>query len=384
MLSRVSLQNFKASRNVSVRLGQLTILSGLNGSGKSTLLQALAVLKQSYSRTGRIDEMRIRGPLIQLGSFADILADGADTDVVTIEVEEDGRVYVWKISDDAMGGYANLSARPPEGAYPPTLINDNFQVLHADRIVPQPFYSRSSAEPFSLGPLGPRGEFTAELLANSDATREKVSHLRECPRAGLYLTEELMQKVAPTSTLLDQVAGWLQQLSPGARISSKFLSGTDEVVMQYDYVGRAGIGESDRRIRPSNVGFGLTYSLPIIVACLTAKIGSLLLLENPEAHLHPQGQFALGGLIARTAADGVQLIVETHSDHLLNGVRLAVKNGIVRSDQVVPHYFKRDVSTGDVEVQSPAILESGRMAAWPEGFFDQWDVSLDQLLDMHE
>ena len=381
MLSRISLSNFKASRNVNVRLGQLTILSGLNGSGKSTLLQALTVLKQSYSRHGRIDAMRIRGPLIQLGSFPDILSDGADSDVVTIEIEEDARVYIWKMNSDSEGGYATLSARPPEGAFPPTLINDNFQVLHADRIVPQPFYSKSSAEPFSLGPLGPRGEFTAELLANSDATREKVSSLRECPRVGLYITEDLMQKVAPTAALLDQVAGWVQQLSPGARISSKFLAGTDEVVIQYDYVGRTGISESDRKIRPSNVGFGLTYSLPIIVACLTARAGGLLLIENPEAHLHPQGQAALGELIARAAADGVQVIVETHSDHLLNGIRLSVKKGLIRSGEVVPHYFRRDVASGDIDVQTPAILDSGRMAAWPEGFFDQWEISLDQLLD---
>jgi len=104
-------------------------------------------------------------------------------------------------------------------------------------------------------------------------------------------------------------------------------------------------------------------------------------LENPEAHLHPQGQAALGELIARCVTDGVQIIVETHSDHLLNGLRLAVKNKHLRSEEVVMHFFSRSVETGEVFVQSPAVLESGRLSNWPDGFFDQWDKNIEALLD---
>jgi predicted ATPase len=107
----------------------------------------------------------------------------------------------------------------------------------------------------------------------------------------------------------------------------------------------------------------------------------LLLLENPEAHLHPQGQAALGELIARCANDGIQIIVETHSDHLLNGVRLAVKKGLIANADVVLHFFSRSVETGEAFVQSPAILENGRLSNWPDGFFDQWDKDVDALLE---
>ncbi len=207
-----------------------------------------------------------------------------------------------------------------------------------------------------------------------------MSPARLAPLRGLYLTKEVVEKAAPTTTLLDQVAGWLQQLSPGARLEARLIPGTDDVALQYQYVGQTGTAESGRNIRPSNVGFGLTYCLPIIVACLAAPEGSLLLLENPEAHLHPQGQAALGTLLAKTAADGVQVVVETHSDHLLNGVRIAVKSGLVSADCVVNHYFRRDVESGEVMVQSPAVLADGSVSAWPEGFFDQWDAALDQLL----
>jgi len=194
------------------------------------------------------------------------------------------------------------------------------------------------------------------------------------------LTDFLLEKVAPTNGLLDQVAGWLQQLSPGARLKTIFLPGTDEVLLQFSYVGKELVSGSNL-YRPTNVGFGLTYSLPIIVSCLAASEGALLLLENPEAHLHPRGQAALGELIARTASDGVQVIVETHSDHLINGIRLAVKRKLLKTEDVVLHFFSRTVETGEAFVQSPAVLENGRLSNWPAGFFDQWDKDIDALLD---
>src|SRR6185312_11239044 len=155
------------------------------------------------------------------------------------------------------------------------------------------------------------GEFVVEYLLSESARKHIVSEARLPPRAGFNVTEELLLKTAPTHSLLDQVAGWMQQLSPGVRISADELVGTDDVVLRYNYVGRAGVNESSRLIRPANVGFGLTYSLPIVVACLSAEAGTLLLLENPEAHLHPQGQAALGELMVRAASEGVQILVET-------------------------------------------------------------------------
>jgi predicted ATPase len=118
-----------------------------------------------------------------------------------------------------------------------------------------------------------------------------------------------------------------------------------------------------------------------VVACLSAKKGGILLIENPEAHLHPQGQTSLGRLLGCCVQDGIQVIVETHSDHLLNGVRLAVKKGELPSGDVAIHFFTRSVEKGDVTVDSPKISNTGRLSSWPSGFFDEWDKSLDQLLE---
>ena len=94
--------------------------------------------------------------------------------------------------------------------------------------------------------------------------------------------------------------------------------------------------------RAPNAGFGISYALPIVVAALRAAAGGLLLVENPEAHLHPAGQSRIGGFLARVAADGVQVFVETHSDHVLNGIRVAVADGsaALLPEQAAIHFFR--------------------------------------------
>lgn len=130
--------------------------------------------------------------------------------------------------------------------------------------------------------------------------------------------------------------------------------------------------------RPTNVGFGLTYALPIVVACLTAGPGSLILLENPEAHLHPRGQSRMASLIAAAASAGAQLVVETHSDHVLDGTRLAVKQGRLAASDTAVHFFRGNGA--GVEIITPTVAEDGSLSEWPEGFFDESENTLDQLL----
>lgn len=142
-----------------------------------------------------------------------------------------------------------------------------------------------------------------------------------------------------------------------------------------------GIRTSNRTsfLRPTHTGFGLTQTLPVVAAALSAGSGDLLLVENLEVRLHPAGQAAMGMFLAEAAAAGVQVIVETHSDHVLNGVRRAVKDGVLPFDHAALHFFRpRDVEeTGDApQVVSPMLDDNGNIDHWPDGFFDQFNKDM--------
>jgi predicted ATPase len=374
MLSQLRLRNFKSARELPVSIRPLTVLAGLNGSGKSTVLQSLAVLKQSLDEGGRTPRLHLRGPLVQLGRGQDVLFEGATED----EIE---------IAPTTSSGSARFVGRVVPGSDTLELVSpvqdlgdlfDHFQYIQADRITPRTQYDQASAVHVEKGWLGVHGEFTVDFLRLRGA--DKVSAVRAFPRDALGVSEDLYKRVAPTDTLIDQTAGWLQQLSPGVQIFSEEIGSTDAVSLLFQYTGTS-IASGSRRMRATNVGFGLTYSLPIVVACLACPRGALVLLENPEAHLHPQGQAALGSLLARAAADGVQILVETHSDHVLNGIRIAVKGRTVGADDVALNYFIRDAESAESTIQFPKVMPDGQLMDWPVGFFDQWDRSLSSLLE---
>ena len=88
--------------------------------------------------------------------------------------------------------------------------------------------------------------------------------------------------------------------------------------------------------------------------------------------MHPAGQALMGQFLADVARAGIQVVVETHSDHVLNGVRRAVKTGCIESEQVAIHFFRAG-SDEHPQVLSPTLDDTGNIDDWPEGFFDQFD-----------
>ena len=131
--------------------------------------------------------------------------------------------------------------------------------------------------------------------------------------------------------------------------------------------------------RPVHTGFGLTQVLPIVAAALSADRDDLLLIENPEVHLHPAGQAAMGEFMAEVASAGVQVVVETHSDHVLNGIRRAVRSGTLPPEGAALHFFRprgEDEQDRIPQVQSPLLDAEGNIDSWPEGFFDQFDKDM--------
>ena len=114
---------------------------------------------------------------------------------------------------------------------------------------------------------------------------------------------------------------------------------------------------------------------------LSSIPGDVLLIENPEAHLHPQGQVAMGRLISLVAASGVQILLETHSDHILNGIRISVKKECISNELVTINYFYQENQAPYRHlVKNPRILKNGKLDKWPDGFFDEWENAMFELL----
>ncbi|WP_329306226.1 DUF3696 domain-containing protein [Streptomyces sp. NBC_01260] len=381
MIEQLSLTNFKAFQSADIRLAPVTLLTGLNSSGKSTVLQSLALLRQSYdsgilmSTDGDTDihgGLLLDGDLVELGTGQDLLHEdftteqpGMDPAISIAFKTADKKTYTWSAryapEQDVLP--LEISTRKADWGDVP-LFSRHFQYLKADRIVPATTYPRSHHQAIGRGFLGSRGEHAVNFLRH---------HAQYVVPEG----DPLRHPEAGGHTLLDHVVAWMQELCPGVNLEASEIPGIDSVRLSFGFGGTAGL-DSTRRRRPTNVGFGLTYALPIVVACLTAGPGSLILLENPEAHLHPRGQSRMASLIAAAASAGAQLVVETHSDHVLDGTRLAVKQGRLAAGDTAVHFFRGNGA--GVEIITPTVAEDGSLSEWPEGFFDESDHTLDQLL----
>lgn len=371
MFDRLTLHNFKAFKDVSIPLRSLTLLSGLNGSGKSTTLQALALLRQSWD-TGYLHTrgLLLNGDLVALGNGTDVLHDQHDDDFISIQLHDAETECTWTASYGALEDVLPFSQVPDFGFLTGLeqqrgLFGHCFQYLRADRSSPAVSFPKAYHLVSERRFLGSRGEFTTHFLS-------------------LYRDEDvpspLRHPKEPAPGLLSQVNAWLKEFSPGVSLEVEDIARTDTMRLDYFYGGSAGLSGSNP-YRSTNVGFGLTYVLPVLVACLASAKGSWFLIENPEAHLHPQGQAAIGQLLARCAAIGNKVIVETHSDHVLNGVRLAVKDGDIDASEVGINFFKRGETSVQPKHIQPELTPSGRVTSWPDGFFDQWDKALDRLVD---
>lgn len=369
MIKWLRLVNFKCFEDQSLWCAPLTILSGLNGMGKSTVLQSLLLLRQSYQQgTLSKDGLALNGDLLCIGNAKDALFEGAQEDSIAFEIGLDNGVEAsWAFKYDSKADVMALSSSPSiSDIFRSSLFNDDFQYLQSERIGPRVFYGTSDYLVRQHKQLGKQGEYTAHFLSlfgNSDIS---------CPSAK-HPDESIVKLKA-------QVEAWLSEVSPGIHIEFTENVRLDVIDLQYSFV--ADNTPATNPYRATNVGFGITYLLPVLVAILSSSPGSLILIENPEAHLHPRGQVKVGELLARAASCGVQILVETHSDHVLNGMRIAVHDRLVAPEMVVAHFFERNTRDqhGYTSVTSPRISEDGRFDYIPEGFFDEWDRSLDALL----
>ena len=371
MLTKIGLTNFKAFDELTLRCAPLTLLCGLNGTGKSSVIQALLLLRQS-AQSGALwppsIQLELSGVLADIGTGGDALHEDAVRDVLGFELWRSEIVSPWSLSfrvlSDEGANNDQLAAMdvaeeqldrwrmvPPFGG--------DVNYVSAERIGPRKLYVHSEAMA-SRRDLGVRGEFALNYLSE---------------QRGVLSADDPRASSADGGRVRDVINRWLAEVSPGARLNMEKIVQADALVAGFSFDRTGDI--ATRSFRATNVGFGLSYVLPVLTALL-AKSGTLCLIENPEAHLHPSGQTRLAELFAQAALARVQVIVKTHSDHFLDGVRIAVRDGLLSSEDVAIHYFRREGTKATVT--SPQVDAEGRLSHWPDGFFDQHEDNLSRLL----
>ena len=364
MLTRLELRYFKCFDLLRLPIAPLTLLTGLNASGKSSVLQAIVLLHQTMRDHEWSTRLVLNGSGVRLGAASDV----AGRSGFEIALEDDDNVYRWEFAGarQDMSMAARLVAindrvfkvpqelrylLPPdeaEAASPFTSPLRDLTYITAERMAPQEAYPLE--DPHLVRVVGPRGEHAVSVLHWG----------RDEP-----VIDELVMRDVP-ALRLHQVQRRMSILFPGCEIDLQKAPRANAVTL-----GLRTSNATDFH-SPIHTGFGLTQILPIMVAALSATSGDIILIENPEVHLHPAGQALMGQFLADMAQAGIQVIVETHSDHVLNGVRRAVKACRVESGQVAIHYFRSPFGE-TTQVLSPALDDSGNIDDWPEGFFDQFD-----------
>ncbi len=382
MIQQIVLKNFKSIKNKNFRLKNLNLNLGLNGMGKSSFIQSLLLLRQSKNNVG---ELVLNRDYVKIGTSKDALYQYAkegenlsiaikakDLDLYEMEFKYEIEADIFK-----QNNYTQISSSAKSKMEKQeSLFGTNFQYLNANRIEPKSVYSKSYTNVVTDKNLGNNGEYTAhfiETYGNNEVQFENLLHKNSA------VEDTTTGKKIIVKTLINQINLWMGEISPGINIRTTSIS-SEFVMLEYVYK-QPNFGNTNR-YKPENVGFGITYGLPVVTALLSARPNELIIIENPESHIHPRGQAELGKLIARTAMNDVQIIIETHSDHILNGIRVAVKENSIAKDKVAIFYYDKVVEESEqyTKVTDIQIDKNGTLSEYPENLLDEWSNQLSKLL----
>lgn len=370
MLSYLTLKNFKCFEEQDFALGNLTIVSGANGAGKSTLIQALMLLRQSAldKRTLLSETVQLQGGLVYLKSADAIRYFGSEDTDVTISIEDDTIDGALKVSivnavKDELTCKTEVSDNLSMFEKNCALFSGNMVYLAPDRVHPEEVHRSNLATDTTDSRVGNKyGTMAASRLYRALSEDEQVQ-IPEFDKSG-------------DKRVTSNVSAWMSHIMDFNQTVNVTEQDKEHVKMTYS----VNVNGINTEVSPFNMPFGNSSVFPIVVALMTAPKNSLVVIENPEAHIHPKAQARMGELLSIAAENGVQIIIETHSDHLLNGVRIAVKDQLIDENNVKVHFVYADKDNPLLHhTKYIQINDNGTMEDWPVGFFDEWEESLRTL-----
>ena len=435
MLRKIGLSNFKGWQELDIDLAPITFLFGVNSSGKTALLQALLLLKQTANSFDPKQHINFGGgprDYVDFGSYQDLvyghdtsrpiglslswglstafyvpgrIMDGGEASYNTraYEVHSINYAVSWRLDKDIFIEKLDyfihsadedyhvkvkhnkgseyllevsapidfedipeelVTVGPPESYY---ILPDKILFkLSMDHLFLNQFFRRefeSLMDNFLY--LGPLRQYPKRYY---QWTGERKSQVIEPDGADAMAT--LISAARDNESLQEDVTKWLKQLG---LVDDFSIKSTDARKRFYEVIVK--IGDSESAL--VDVGFGVSQVLPVIAMLLSAPTGSIVLLEQPELHLHPNAQSALADLMLHAAEKrGLQLIVESHSEHLLRRLqrRIAESEQTFARPENIKMYFCAPGERGSTICQVE-VDKYGQIANWPPNFMG--DISGD-------
>ncbi|WP_227319151.1 AAA family ATPase [Cedecea davisae] len=347
MLTSINIKDFKSLQEERLELKPLTILTGTNSSGKSSVIQAIMlVIKYSNS----INRYSMEEITRYLNDFSTIRNKKTNAKLVSIQLNSEINTHSIEMTP---GGIFISSSI--DYVYEPLDINTAPEILYlnANRMGAQEQVVVSERR------VGSSGEFLFSTFE-----KIKTKPVSEC-----------LLKFKNSSTISYQVAEWLSYISGTSSELVTDVSG-DKIKVSYK------IKDLEGEVSPFNLGAGMSYISKVLIICLMAKKGDVVLIENPEVQLHPKSQALLGDFLTHVASCGIQLIVETHCEHLINRIAYQIYDEKFSSNDLVIHYKQnvdKEFISLNIDETGQYIDSDGMVTYFPSGFFD---ATLDELRGM--
>jgi len=351
MLQRLCIENLKSIKLMEIDCLPLNLLIGTNSSGKSSVLQGLLLVAQNMEQ-----ECGLNGSLVSLGTFAESRC--------LYEEKKDIKISVWNESSElCLRLRLEDNGKPllEKGINQEDIFSDMFSVkkryfqyLSCHRVGPQTVYAKNMVLEDGIGT---DGQYAIAFLNQHHAD----------------VIEPKFCKGNMDYTLLGQVNWWLSYIAD-AEVSTEEILGADLVKADYKMYDAV-------QIRPTNIGSGISYLISVLIVCLSSPRKSVIVIENPEIHLHPSAQSKLCEFLYFVSRNQRQLFIESHSDHVFNGFRAGIASGEMEKKAINIQFISLDEEHIS-QAMRVNIGRMGRVENQKKDLFDQFDIDLNKMIGL--
>jgi len=410
-ISRIYVKGFKSlAEECSIEIRPLTILAGANSSGKSSIMQPLLMMKQTIEAIYDPGPLLLDGPNVRFTSADQFLSGvgeikedkfNAGMDLERVESISGLKVksfvsfcatflktfqgmdiaeIFYRIDDQTMVLKPNMTPEEMMIALKTTqknfLISDpkNLKIeqnrffLNLKILIDKESTYLRTAESVHIANVILGLIHLPALRGNPERDYKKTSTGPRFPGTfEIYAASIIHKWQATQDPRLHALGAALEVLGLTWKVGARAIDDVSFEVMVGRLIHKKN-DDSNDMVSIADVGFGLSQTLPVLVALLAAEPGQLVYIEQPEIHLHPKAQMAMAQILAEAANCGVRVVVETHSSMLLLGIQSIVAEGKLSPDKVKLHWFKRRPEDGVTEVSSADLDKAGAFGDWPEDF----------------